>query len=559
MLDVLTNYLADSGFGHLHWSNLVMIGVGLLFIYLAIKKGFEPLLLVPIGFGMLIGNIPYNASKLPLSVYDGPVAQSDLHYYEIEIDEIHLADHPSKPITLRQYREGVAFGQGSDWPGYDAKRRAAIRKEYAKDLRDQGVAYDEALKRAAEKIGPDYEIRWTDQALSDLAAHSRLITLSKAEPIHSEARAQELFRQGRAAMVNEHSVLSSRRDVTDEPAIVDYGQGRQLFVRESREDDRYPELWSARKQDPFRASVFWYLFAGVGLAGFYPPLIFLGIGALTDFGPMLANPKTLLLGAAAQFGIFGALFGALMLGFTPQEAASIGIIGGADGPTAIFTAAQLAPDLLGAVALAAYSYMAMVPIIQPPIIKLLTSKQERLIRMQQKKEVSRTLRIVFPLAGFLLTAMIAPGGLPLLGMLFFGNLLRESLVTERLAKTSQTAFIDIITILLGVTVGAKTSAPNFLTMQTIFIFLLGIIAFGVATATGVLFGKLMNKMSKEPINPMIGAAGVSAVPMAARVVHKMGTDEDPQNFLLMHAMGPNVAGVIGSAVAAGVLLSYMIS
>jgi oxaloacetate decarboxylase beta subunit len=264
-----------------------------------------------------------------------------------------------------------------------------------------------------------------------------------------------------------------------------------------------------------------------------------------------------MLGAAAQFGIFGSLLGAMSLGFSAQEAGAIGIIGGADGPTAIFTASQLAPHLLGAVALAAYSYMAMVPIIQPPIIRLLTTKKERRIRMTHGKPVNQRIKIMFPIVGFLLTAFLCPGGIPLLGMLFFGNLLRESLVTKRLAKTAQGALIDIVTILLGVTVGAKTSAANFLTLDTIKIFVLGILAFAVATAAGVLFGKLMNWLSREPINPMIGAAGVSAVPMAARVVHKLGLEEDPQNFLLMHAMGPNVAGVIGSAVAAGVLLSKL--
>jgi len=302
--------------------------------------------------------------------------------------------------------------------------------------------------------------------------------------------------------------------------------------------------------------LFYYFYQGIHLE-ILPPLIFLGVGALTDFGPLLGNPRVILLGAAAQGGIFFALLGAIVLGFDMNEASAIGIIGGADGPTAIFTCAQLAPDLLGPVALAAYSYMAMVPIIQPPIIRALTSRQERRIRMEPPANVSKQMKIIFPIAGFLLTAFIAPGGLPLLGMLFFGNLLRESMVTDRLAKTAQTAFIDIVTILLGVTVGAKTNAANFLTAQTIFIFILGIVAFAVATATGVLFAKLMNKLSTEQINPMIGAAGVSAVPMAARVVHAEGLKEDPQNYLIMHAMGPNVAGVIGSAVAAGVLLSRL--
>jgi oxaloacetate decarboxylase beta subunit len=298
------------------------------------------------------------------------------------------------------------------------------------------------------------------------------------------------------------------------------------------------------------------IFQGIGL-GIFPPLIFLGVGALTDFGPMLSNPRTLLLGAAAQIGIFGALLGAVLIGFDLKEAASIGIIGGADGPTSIFVCSALAPELLGAVALAAYSYMAMVPIIQPPIMKLLTTKEERLIKMEMPTNVSRKTRIVFPIIGFLLTAFITPAALPLLGMLFFGNLLRESLVTERLSKTAQTSLIDIVTILLGISVGAKTQASNFLTFQTIGIFALGIVAFVIATACGVLMAKLMNKLSKHPINPLIGAAGVSAVPMAARVAHNVGQKEDPHNFLLMHAMGPNVAGVIGSAVAAGVLLSAL--
>jgi sodium ion-translocating decarboxylase beta subunit len=301
--------------------------------------------------------------------------------------------------------------------------------------------------------------------------------------------------------------------------------------------------------------VLWMLFRGIEW-GIYPPLIFLGIGALTDFGPLLARPRLILLGAAAQLGIFGALAMAILFGFTPQEAGAIGIIGGADGPTAIFVAIMLAPDLLGAIALSAYSYMALVPIIQPPIMRLLTTREERLIRMKPAAEAPKTLRIAFPIVGFLLTAFIANGALPLLGMLFFGNLLRESLVTDRLARTASTSFIDIVTILLGITVGAKTQAATFLTPQTLYIFVLGVVAFSVSTAGGVMFGKLMNKLSKEPVNPLIGAAGVSAVPMAARVVQKVANEEDPQNFLLMHAMGPNVAGVIGSAVAAGVLLSY---
>jgi oxaloacetate decarboxylase beta subunit len=289
----------------------------------------------------------------------------------------------------------------------------------------------------------------------------------------------------------------------------------------------------------------------------YPALIFLGLGAMTDFSAMLSQPRLILLGAAAQIGIFATYWGALQLGFTPQEAGSIGIIGGADGPTTIFITSALAPDLLPAVAVAAYSYMALVPIIQPPIVRLLTTRKERLIRMKRPRDVSRTEKILFPIVAFLVCTIVAPKATILLGMLFFGNLLKESGVTERLAQTARTAFIDSVTIILGICVGAGATAERFLRAESLKIFALGMVAFCVATAGGVLFGKLMNLLSRDPINPIIGAAGVSAVPMAARVAMTTGQQEDPTNYLLMHAMGPNVAGVIGSAVAAGVLLSML--
>ncbi|GAB4168984.1 MAG: sodium ion-translocating decarboxylase subunit beta [Calditrichia bacterium] len=301
-------------------------------------------------------------------------------------------------------------------------------------------------------------------------------------------------------------------------------------------------------------SVLYYLYQGVS-KGIYPPLIFLGIGAMTDFSALLSNPKLMLLGAAAQFGIFFTFIAALAFGFTPAEAGSIGIIGGADGPTAIFLSSQLAPHLLGAIAIAAYSYMALVPVIQPPIMKLLTSKEERLIRMKPSRQVSKTEKILFPIAAFIICAFIAPGALTLLGMLFFGNLLKESGVTERLANTARNALIDSVTILLGMCVGASTQASTFLTPQSIGIFVLGAISFMIATAAGLIFAKIMNLFLKEKINPLVGAAGVSAVPDAARVVQMVGQQEDPSNFLLMHAMAPNVAGVIGSAIAAGILWS----
>lgn len=470
MYETFVNFLAQTGFGQFQWGNGVMILVGCLFIYLAISKKFEPLLLVPIGFGMVIGNIPYDTSKLSLGVYDGPVSEADLHYYRVE-----------------------------------------------------------RVKKDDQKI------------------------VRPTTAIHDTQEGKRLVEHGEAIIANEHVKLTYYGKI-DGPSIIDMGQGRRILALEQAADNRYPTIVDPKSLDQNNAGFFWWLFRGVAW-GVFPPLIFLGVGALTDFGPMLSNPRTLLLGAAAQVGIFGALVAALLLGFTPQEAASIGIIGGADGPTSIFVCTALAPDLLGAVALAAYSYMAMVPIIQPPVMKLLTTKKERSIRMEATKEVSRRTRIMFPIVGFLLTAFITPAALPLLGMLFFGNLLRESLVTERLSKTAQNQLIDIVTIMLGVSVGAKTQASNFLTLQTLYIFVLGIVAFIIATACGVLLAKLMNKLSKHPINPLIGAAGVSAVPMAARVVHNVGQKEDPHNFLLMHAMGPNVAGVIGSAVAAGVLLS----
>jgi carboxybiotin decarboxylase len=303
-------------------------------------------------------------------------------------------------------------------------------------------------------------------------------------------------------------------------------------------------------------SVLHYLYMGV-TSGVYPPLIFLGIGAMTDFSTLLARPSLMLLGAAAQMGIFLTFLGALALGFAPNEAAAIGIIGGADGPTAIFLTAKLAPKLIGPIAVAAYSYMALVPVIQPPIMRLLTSRSERLIRMEDSREVSKKEKIIFPIISFLLCCFLAPAALPLLGMLFFGNLLKECVVAERLAQTARTSLIDIVTILLGITVGASTQGDVFLTTQSVQIFVLGALSFSVATASGVIFAKIMNLFMRSKINPLLGAAGVSAVPDSARVVQMVGQAEDPSNFLLMHAMAPNVSGVIGSALGAGILWSFM--
>jgi oxaloacetate decarboxylase beta subunit len=306
----------------------------------------------------------------------------------------------------------------------------------------------------------------------------------------------------------------------------------------------------------------YYLYYGIKL-GIFPLLIFMGVGAMTDFGPMIANPKTLLLGAAAQFGIFASLLGALALNIIPglefslKDAAAIGIIGGADGPTAIYVASKLAPDLLGAIAVAAYSYMALVPLIQPPIMRALTTEAERKIEMQQLRAVSKTEKIVFPLMLLLLSILLLPSATPLIGMFALGNLMNASGVVERLSQTAQNELINIVTIFLGLAVGSKLSAEAFLQVKTLGILALGACAFAIGTAAGVIMAKIMNRFSTTLINPLIGAAGVSAVPMAARVANKVGLESNPHNFLLMHAMGPNVAGVIGSAVAAGVLLSLI--
>ena len=372
-----SDFLTYTGFANVEWPNLVMIAVGAFFIWLAIKKDFEPLLLIPIGLGIILGNIPFKAAGLEIGLYE------------------------------------------------------------------------------------------------------------------------------------DNSVLN-------------------IFYQGVRQ-------------------------------GLYPPLVFLGIGAMTDFGALIANPKLMLIGAAAQFGIFGAYMIALAMGFEPNQAAGIAIIGGADGPTAIFLSSKLSPNLMGAIAVCAYSYMALVPVLQPMVMKALTTKKQRTIKMKPSREVSQTEKMLFPIVGLLITTFIVPSGLPLLGMLFFGNLLKESTKTTRLAKTAGSALNDIVVMLLGLTVGCSTQASEFLTLDTIKIFALGAFAFIIATASGVCFVHIMNlflpKGSK--INPLIGNAGVSAVPMAARISNQEGLKADPHNFLLMHAMGPNVAGVIGSAVAAGVLLGFL--
>ena len=411
-VDAIVSIAKSTGFASGQWRQYVMIAVACLLLYLAIVKEFEPLLLLPIAFGMLLANLPSA----------GLMADPTYKFFTTMDEAVAYATKASKPLS------------------------------------DIVMAYSDELGQMAYRVP--------------------------------------------------------------------YANGGLLY----------------------------YLYRGVKL-GIYPPLIFMGVGAMTDFGPLLANPKSLLLGAAAQLGIFMTFIGAILLGFTPQEAGAIGIIGGADGPTAIFVTSRLAPHLLGPIAVAAYSYMALVPVIQPPIMKALTTRKERMIVMEQLRPVSKTELVIFPIVVTILVSLLLPDAASLVGLLMLGNLFRVSGVTERLNKTAQNELCNIVTIFLGTTVGATTNGETFLTLQTLYIVILGVIAFSFGTAGGVLLAKIMNKLSGGKINPLIGSAGVSAVPMAARVSQSVGQKENPGNFLLMHAMGPNVAGVIGSAVAAGVFIS----
>ncbi len=455
----------ESGFARLFnfenggWKNLIMIGIACVLMYLAIKKQYEPLLLLPIAFGMLLVN-------LPLSGVMDPQQNSLVEFTDQEL---------------------AAYVDGTYEQNYP------VSVNYV-TLSDEYEAYIYTNENGVEVLKLD----------------------TKLYKVEREA-------DGTAR------------------ALVPY--------------------WEHFEQ----GGLLWYLYQGVKF-GIYPPLIFLGIGCMTDFGPLLSNPKSFLLGAAAQLGIFVTFLGARLMGllpfademniaFTAQEAASIGIIGGADGPTAIFLTSKLAPHLLGAIAVAAYSYMALVPIIQPPIMKALTTKKERSVVMTQLRTVSKTEKILFPIFVTILCVLLLPSAAPLIGMLMLGNLFRESGVVDRLSKTAQNELMNIITIMLGVTVGATANAHTFLQPKTLLIICLGLVAFCMGTAGGVLLGKLMYVLTGGKVNPLIGSAGVSAVPMAARVAQKVGQSENPGNFLLMHAMGPNVAGVIGSAVAAGVLLT----
>ncbi len=472
MLEAITNFLSTTGIAQLlgyenWWQYLAMyVIVGVLF-YLAIVKKFEPLLLLPIAFGMLLANLP-GANLIHLDFFF-----DDYYIFVNELGEI----------------EGILAPQVQAFLD-------AVKTNIGEDL-------FEIVKKSKEVNGM---IRFTPTAMNS-AEFVSLVNLYLGDAM---TLTESGFHIKMTTMIGE---------VVNNGGLLDI------------------------------------LYLGVKL-GIYPSLIFMGVGAMTDFSPLIANPKSLLMGAGAQFGVFAAFFFALFLGFTPMQAGAIGIIGGADGPTAILVTKELAPELLGAIAIAAYSYMALIPIIQPPFMRLLTTKKEREIKMSNLRPVSMVEKVVFPIIVTLLVCFIIPDAAPLVGFLMLGNLFNVSGVADRLSKTAQNELINIVTICLGVSVGATANAENFLNLQTLFIIGLGLAAFAISTCGGLLTGKLMCWITGGKINPLIGAAGVSAVPMAARVAQDEGRKADPSNFLLMHAMGPNVAGVIGSAVAAGVFLSF---
>ncbi len=471
-MDNLIRLWEGSGIYNISPGQVLMILIGLLLLFLAIRKKFEPLLLLPIGFGAILSNIPSAGLAEPAALQ----AFNQASHYESR--------------TLEQYSE-----------------------------------QNQLTPEQADKLQFD-----------DLPENFQQ---------QKSIKSAELVRAMRNLLSESIAQYCSRKNLCLEA----------FYAAQSSESKAY-KLSQLAAANSYSDGIL-YLFYVIGLAsGVFPLLIFMGVGAMTDFAPLLANPKTLLLGGAAQFGIFATLTGALSLGFSGEEAASIAIIGGADGPTAIYITSKLAPHLLGAIAVAAYSYMALVPMIQPPIMRLLTTEEERTRTMTQLREVSQTEKILFPLLLLILVGLIIPEAAPLLGMFCFGTLMRESGVVERLSNTTQNSLINMVTIFLGLAVGSKLQAGQFLQWDTLKILFLGIAAFAVGTACGVLMAKVMHRFSKENINPLIGSAGVSAVPMAARVSNKVGLEANPHNFLLMHAMGPNVAGVIGSAVAAGVLLKY---
>jgi len=522
MSGALMGFVNDSGFANLSWQQVVMLLVSFVLMYLAIVKQFEPLLLLPIAFGMFLANFPLGGiNDVPSSTIR--MLSPDLLKYAVE-----TAVEGAKGVTLASLQAaGAAIAEGTTKLTSDQLLALTNYMTTA--------TYAQVLETAAASATG--EVQTTLKAILDAFAAD-----STYNPV-ADAAQYEALKSVFGYAAGDFSNLSNTLLASGEHLAQEINELHAVQL--VGEKTNYGGL-------------IYYLSRGVKF-GIYPPLIFMGVGAMTDFGPLLANPTSILLGGAAQIGIFGAYLGAVLLGFTPAEAGSIGIIGGADGPTALYLTSKLADHLLGPIAVAAYSYMALVPVIQPPIMKALTTKEERMIKMSQLRPVSKTEKVIFPVMVTALVGLILPSTVPLLGMLMLGNLCKEAGVVDRISKTAQNELMNIVTIFLGISVGSTATAEAFLNMKTIGIMIMGVVAFGCGTAGGVLLAKLMNvfRPADNKINPLIGSAGVSAVPMAARVSQVVGQKANPSNFLLMHAMGPNVAGVIGSAIAAGMLLSYL--
>ncbi|WP_071602368.1 oxalacetate decarboxylase subunit beta [Salmonella enterica] len=530
-MESLNALLQGMGLMHLGAGQAIMLLVSLLLLWLAIAKKFEPLLLLPIGFGGLLSNIP--EAGMALTALESLLAHHDAGQLAVIAAKLNCAP------DVHAIKEALALALNALLQGMGLMHLGA----------GQAIMLLVSLLLLWLAIAKKFEPLLLlpigfGGLLSNIPEAGMALTALESLLAHHDA--------GQLAVIA--AKLNCAPDV--------HAIKEALALALPSVQNQMENLAVDMGYTPGVLALFYKVAIGSGVA---PLVIFMGVGAMTDFGPLLANPRTLLLGAAAQFGIFATVLGALtlnyfgLISFTLPQAAAIGIIGGADGPTAIYLSGKLAPELLGAIAVAAYSYMALVPLIQPPIMKALTTEKERKIRMVQLRTVSKREKILFPVVLLLLVALLLPDAAPLLGMFCFGNLMRESGVVERLSDTVQNGLINIVTIFLGLSVGAKLVADKFLQPQTLGILLLGVVAFGIGTAAGVLMAKLLNLCSKNKINPLIGSAGVSAVPMAARVSNKVGLESDPQNFLLMHAMGPNVAGVIGSAIAAGVMLKYVLA
>lgn len=524
MLQSLIDLVLDTGFFYVDWRMIVMWGVVCVLLYLAVFKQFEPLLLVPIAFGALLANLPTEGVvNKPASYLIAPAEGTVVEMFVGKSDKVFV------PRVVRQIPAKV-----SDIVFSEATAQSEVAKYFAMI---EKVTSAQARKDTFEKAKgiPDLVSVVRPQKAN---AQSELEAAEAEAVFNVQFKGKKLSLKGKDRLV--WATTTGDVDAVLAKAGEKVSNGQKLV-----------DVYSART-----GGLYYYIQMGV-LLEIFPPLIFLGVGALTDFGPLIANPKMLLLGGAAQFGVFATFVGAIFLNFTSQEAASIGIIGGADGPTSIFISNKLAPHLLAPIAVAAYSYMALVPIIQPPIMRLLTTQKERKIRMKSLRKVGRLEKLIFALVVTIFCILLVPDVSALIGMLMLGNFIRECGVCERLSKAAQNETINIVTVFLGTSVGITMTGDRFIRVDTLSILALGVVAFGFSTAAGVLMAKCMNLFLKEKINPLIGSAGVSAVPMAARVSQVEGAKADPANFLLMHAMGPNVAGVIGTAMVAGFFIATL--